>query len=73
MRFYFFGPYWSATNTRIKGGRAVDVSKSVCGANESVSDLEGRGIKPRDPASALHSVQDQFEYEFSDRKFCLTD
>jgi len=38
-----------------------------------VSDLEGRGIGPRDPAAPLHSVRDQFEYEFSDRKFCLTD
>ncbi len=35
--------------------------------------LGGRGIKPRDPASPLHSVRDQFEYEFSDRKFCLTE
>ncbi len=55
-------------------GKAVEVSKGVTlGRDGFVSDLEGRGIGPRDPASPLHSVRDQFEYEFSDRKFCLTE
>ncbi len=48
--------------------RAVEVSKGVTlGRDGFVSDLEGRGIGPRDPASPLHSVRDQFEYDWCNK------